>query len=94
MTGRRSTYARPAAQERKARVEVKIGVYNAPREIVFESEDGRDAILAALRESLASDEGLLVLSDEKGRTVAVPGSRVAYLELGEESSRRVGFGAR
>ena len=75
-------------------MEVKIGVYNAPREISFESEDGRDAILAALREALATEEGLLVLSDDKGRTVAVPGSRVAYLELGEESSRRVGFGAR
>jgi hypothetical protein len=75
-------------------VEVKIGVYNAPREISFESEDGRDAILAALREALATDDGLLVLSDDKGRTVAVPGSRVAYVELGEETARRVGFGAR
>jgi len=75
-------------------VEVKIGVYNAPREITFESEDGRDAILSALREALTTDDGLLVLSDEKGRTVAVPGSRVAYVELGEESARRVGFGAR
>lgn len=93
MTSRPSTYARPAPKERTAPVEVKIGVYNAPREIVFESQDGKDAILAALREALSTDEGLLVLSDEKGRTVAIPGSRVAYLELGEESSRRVGFGA-
>ena len=75
-------------------MEVKIGVYNAPREITFESEDGRDAILSALREALTTEDGLLVLSDEKGRTVAVPGSRVAYVELGEESARRVGFGAR
>lgn len=75
-------------------MEVKIGVYNAPRELVFESEDGRDPILAALREALSTDDGLLVLSDEKGRTVAIPGARVAYIELGEESSRRVGFGAR
>ncbi len=74
-------------------MEVRIGVREAPREIVFESEDGRDAILAALQESLR-EEGLLVLSDDKGRTVAVPGARVAYLELGEESTRRVGFGAR
>ena len=75
-------------------MEVKIGVYNAPREISFESEDGREAILSALRAALSTEDGLLVLSDEKGRTVAVPGARVAYLELGEESSRRVGFGAR
>ena len=75
-------------------MEVKIGVHNAPREISFESEDGRDAILSALREALTTSDGLLVLSDEKGRTVAVPGSRVAYVELGEESARRVGFGAR
>ncbi|MBA2456487.1 MAG: DUF3107 domain-containing protein [Nocardioidaceae bacterium] len=75
-------------------MEVKIGVYNAPREIVFESEDTPDAILTALREALSGGDGLLVLSDEKGRTVAVPGARVAYVELGEESSRRVGFRAR
>lgn len=75
-------------------MEVKIGVSHAPREIVFESEDQRDAIVAALREALSTDSGVLVLSDEKGRTVAVPGRRVAYVELGEETSRRVGFGAR
>jgi len=75
-------------------VEVKIGVHNAQREITFESEDGRDAILSALREALSAPDGLLVLSDEKGRTVAIPAARVAYVELGEETVRRVGFGAR
>jgi len=75
-------------------VEVKIGVYNSPREIVFESEEARDDILSALRTALAAADGLLVLPDEKGRTIAIPGSRVAYIELGADGSRRVGFGAR
>lgn len=75
-------------------MEVRIGVCDSPREIIFESPEERDAILGALRESLGSEVGLLVLADERGRTVAIPGSRVAYVELGEESSRRVGFGAR
>jgi hypothetical protein len=36
---------------------------------------------------------LLVLSDDKGRQVMVPADKVAYVELGESETRKVGFGA-
>jgi hypothetical protein len=41
---------------------------------------------------LKGDTGLLVLADEKGRTVAVPTDKLAYVDIAGEASRRVGFG--
>jgi Protein of unknown function (DUF3107) len=71
-------------------VEVKIGVQHANRELVFESSDSRDDILSAVQKAVG-DSGLLELVDAKGRTVVVPGDRLAYVEVGEEGPRRAGF---
>ena len=53
-------------------------------------EDGQIRRITA---ALTGKTSLLVLSDEKGRKVIVPTDRLAYVEIGEPSSRRVGFGA-
>jgi hypothetical protein len=74
-------------------VEVKIGVQHAPREIVLESNEQPDDVEAAVSKALQSGEGLLSLTDERGRRVLVPAGRIAYIELGPQSERRVGFGA-
>jgi hypothetical protein len=74
-------------------VEVKIGVQHAPREIVLESSQGPDEIEAALSKALESDDGLFSVVDERGRRVLVPAERIAYIELGAQEERRVGFGA-
>jgi Protein of unknown function (DUF3107) len=71
-------------------VEVKIGVQHANRELVFESSDSRDDVLAAVQKALG-DGGLLELMDAKGRTVLVPSDRLAYVEVGEDGPRRAGF---
>ena len=72
-------------------MEVKIGVTDSPRELVFSStqtpEELEKQVVAAL------DGGsVLSLTDEKGRRFLVQASRVAYIELGPADSRRVGFG--
>lgn len=72
-------------------MEVKIGVQDTPREISLESAQSTDEINAAVAAALASG-GLLTLVDVKGRTVHVPAAKIAYVEIGGESSRRVGFG--
>jgi hypothetical protein len=72
-------------------VEVKIGVQNVAREISFESSQSADEV-AALVEKAVTTGTLLKLSDDKGRTVVVPGAVVGYVEVGAESERRVGFG--
>lgn len=72
-------------------MEVKIGVQNAARELSVETDIEPDAILASLNESL-KDESLFTLTDDKGRTVAVPADKVAYLYFTADSGRKVGFG--
>lgn len=72
-------------------MEIKIGVQNSPREIVLDSSESADAVAAMLNKSLKDQSGVLQLTDTKGRTVIVPASAVAYVELGEEAHRTIGF---
>ncbi|MEU2434766.1 DUF3107 domain-containing protein [Streptomyces rubradiris] len=74
-------------------MEVKIGVQHAPREIVLESGQSVEEVEAVVAEALAGKTGLLSLQDEKGRKVLVPTDRLAYVEIGEPTVRKVGFGA-
>ena len=71
-------------------MEVKIGVQNAQRELVVDTDSTPDDIEARLAEAI-SGNGVLRLSDVKGRTVIVPAEKIAYLELGSPSSSTVGF---
>ncbi len=72
-------------------MEVKIGVRHAPRELVLESNQTPDQVQAAVTEALATG-GVLSLVDDKGRRVLVPVAQLAFIEIGEGSNRRVGFG--
>jgi hypothetical protein len=74
-------------------VEVKVGVKGAQRELAIESSLTPDELTAAVREALAAEGGLLVLTDDKGKQVIVPADKLAYVEIGEPNERRVGFGA-
>ncbi|MCH0541296.1 DUF3107 domain-containing protein [Streptomyces sp. MUM 203J] len=74
-------------------MEVKIGVQHAPREIVLESGQSAEDVERLVAEALSGKAQLLSLTDEKGRKVLVPADRLAYVEIGEPTVRRVGFGA-
>lgn len=73
-------------------MEIKIGIQETPRELVISSSLSPDEVDALISEALSSDEGLLRLSDEKGRKFLVPSGRIAYVEIAPADSRRVGFG--
>ncbi|MFB7474898.1 DUF3107 domain-containing protein [Kitasatospora sp. NPDC056184] len=73
-------------------MEVKIGVQNAPREIVIESSQTADEVQNAVAKALEGTEKLFSLSDEHGRRIIVPAERLAYVEIGEPAARKVGFG--
>ena len=75
-------------------MEVKIGVQYAPRELVLESAQTPAEIEQIVTDALANDTGTLSLTDEKGRRIIVPVSKVAYVEIAEASPRAVGFVAR
>ncbi|MEU4604382.1 DUF3107 domain-containing protein [Kribbella sp. NPDC023972] len=74
-------------------MEVKIGVQHANRELVLESEQSPDEVQQAVADALSGSSALLQLTDDKGRRVIVPADRLAYVEIGEVSIRKVGFGA-
>jgi hypothetical protein len=74
-------------------VEVRIGVQHATRELVIDSAETTDAILAAVNAAVTGDTSVLTLTDERGRQVLVPSDKLAYVEVGEPESRRVGFGS-
>jgi hypothetical protein len=74
-------------------VEVRIGVQHATRELVIDSAETTDAILAAVTAAVTGVAAVLTLTDERGRQVLVPSDKLAYVEVGEPESRRVGFGS-
>ncbi|MFF9035187.1 DUF3107 domain-containing protein [Streptomyces sp. NPDC014892] len=74
-------------------MEVKIGVQHAPREIVLESGQSAEEVERAVAEALAGKSALLSLTDEHGRKVLIPADRLAYIDIGEPTVRKVGFSA-
>jgi hypothetical protein len=79
------------ATSTEALVEVKIGVQFAARELVIESAQSPDEVAKAVADALKADLGILSLVDDKGRRVLVPADKLAYVEIAEAESRRVGF---
>jgi hypothetical protein len=71
-------------------MEVKIGVRQAPRELVIDTTDTAEEIEARLAEAVSA-EGLLTLTDSRGRRVLVPAAGIAYVEIGTSVSGQVGF---
>ncbi|WP_431777079.1 DUF3107 domain-containing protein, partial [Streptomyces cucumeris] len=72
-------------------MEVKIGVQHAPREITLESGQSAEEVERLVADALAGKAQLLTLVDDHGRKVLVPADRLAYVEIGEPSTRKVGF---
>lgn len=71
-------------------MEVKIGVQYAARELVVETNETPESVEKLLTDAVASD-GVLALSDTKGRKVIVPAAKIAYVEIGTSTSGTVGF---
>lgn len=77
-------------------MDVKIGVTYSAKEIEVELGDDadRDSVLKDVEAKLGDGNGVLWLTDKRGRTVGVPASKVAYVEVGTVvRDRKVGFGA-
>ncbi len=72
-------------------MEIKIGVVETPKEISVDSDETADAITKAVQTAI-KDGTLLQLTDSRGRTFLVPAEKIAYVEIGPSSSRKVGFG--
>lgn len=76
-------------------MDVRIGVLHTPRELEIELADDtdREQLLSEIEAQLVNEGGVLWLTDRRGRRIAVPVSRVAFVEVGSpKEERRVGFG--
>jgi len=73
-------------------MEVRIGVENTAREVSFESAQTPDEVSKAVNTAIEKGS-LLSLTDERGRTVIVPGAKIAYVEIGAPAAGRIGFGS-
>lgn len=76
-------------------MDVRIGVSQAPKELQIEIGDDveRDRLVAEVEAALSGESAVLWLTDRKGRRIAIPAAKVAYVEIGSpDEARRVGFG--
>ncbi|MFN8073629.1 MAG: DUF3107 domain-containing protein [Mycobacterium sp.] len=72
-------------------MEVKIGVSDSPRELVFNSSDSPEVVEHEIKTALA-DSAVLSLTDDKGQRFLVQTSKISYVQIGAADVRRVGFG--
>lgn len=72
-------------------MDIKVGIQHISREVVVDSSDSAKDIEKAFSAAL-SDDTFLRLTDSQGRQVLIPADKIAYIDLGEENARRVGFG--
>jgi hypothetical protein len=74
-------------------MEVRIGVVHTPKELTLELDASLDEVKKSIEKVLADDDGVLWLTDVRGRVVGVPSERVAYVEIESDgAAKRVGFG--
>ena len=75
-------------------MDIRIGVKYSAREIELQMADDtdREEIKKLVESALDESIKVLWLTDKRGREVAVPASRITYVELGSsEENRRMGF---
>jgi hypothetical protein len=75
-----------------ASVEVKIGITDSPRELVFTSTQTQSEVEKLVTAALREDSAVLNLTDERGRRFLIHSAKIAYVEIGVADTRRVGFG--
>ncbi|MFS0893244.1 DUF3107 domain-containing protein [Microbacterium sp. 179-I 3D3 NHS] len=72
-------------------MEIRIGIINTGRELSFDTGASADEVRSQVAAALEQSSTHLDFADVKGNTYLVPTAHLAYIELGTEESRRVGF---
>lgn len=72
-------------------VEIRVGIANIGRELSFETDAAAEDIRSAVAEALDSKATSVSFTDSKGSSYIVPTASLAYVEIGTEESRRIGF---
>ncbi|GAA4767180.1 MULTISPECIES: DUF3107 domain-containing protein [Microbacterium] len=72
-------------------MEIRIGITNSGRELTFETAESADAVKTAVAAALDEGRTHLSFTDVKGNSYFVPSANLAFVEIGTEETRRVGF---
>ena len=72
-------------------MEIRIGIVNSARELSFETNQPAADIEKTVSEALESGAKIIRLADDAGKVYLVPSATLAYIEVGSEKTRRVGF---
>jgi len=72
-------------------MEIRIGMINTSREIGLETSQTLAEVEALVANSLSGTSAVLKLSDDKGKVYLVASANIAYVELGSDPNRRIGF---
>lgn len=72
-------------------MDIRIGILNSPRELSFETAETAADITATITAAMEKGAPVVSLSDSKGKQYLVPTASIGYVEIGSDSSRRVGF---
>ena len=86
-TAKKST----ASSSSNDRAEIRIGVSDSTRELTIESTLSAGEVEALVADALTGKTPLLKLSDEKGKVYLVASANIAFVELGSDQNRRIGF---
>lgn len=77
-------------------MDIRIGITQAPREIAIEVDDdtkARETLKKSVDAALKGETTTLWITDKKGKDIAIPSAKIAYVEIGStDAERRIGFG--
>lgn len=68
-------------------MELRIGILHSPRELSFET----NASSAEVEQLVTGGDSIIRFEDDRQRVYLVNREQIAYVEIGEETARRVGF---
>ena len=72
--------------------EVRIGITQVSRELSVDVDEDPEAVAKQVTDAVADPNGLLWLTDSKGKRVGITVAKLAYVEVeAEERPRSVGF---
>jgi hypothetical protein len=72
-------------------MEIRIGIRENQRDLSFETNLSSEQVSTLISAAFAAKQELVTFEDDKGTTILVPTASIAYVEIGAEQSRRVGF---
>lgn len=72
-------------------MEIRIGIRENQRDLAFETNLSSAQVSALVTNAFAVKQDLVSFEDDKGKTILVSVASIAFVEIGAEQNRRVGF---